>query len=177
MTPAIDLRYPTGKFHREENLTESRRREMIRVIADTPRKLREAVQGLSEEQLNTPYRPGGWTVKQVIHHVADSHINAYCRFKLTLTEDKPTIKPYEESRWAELNDSQQTPIDVSLTLLEALHTRWVNLLQAMSEADFKRLLVHPESGEQPLERMLGLYAWHGPHHIAHITSLRERMGW
>ncbi len=177
MTPTTDLRYPIGKFHREENLSESRRREMIAFIAETPQKLREAVQNLTNEQLNTPYRPGGWTVKQLVHHVADSHMNAYCRFKLTLTEEKPTIKPYEEGLWAELNDTRETAIEVSLTLLEALHIRWVSLLQSMSDADFKRLLVHPQSGEQPLERMLGLYAWHGPHHVAHVTALRERMGW
>jgi uncharacterized damage-inducible protein DinB len=151
---------------------------MIDTIARTPDDLRRAVQPLSAEQLDTPYRPGGWTVRQVVHHVPDSHLNAYIRFKLALTEDAPTIKPYDEARWAELSDSRDTPIDTSLTLLTSLHERWVRLLRAMKPADFARQVNHPEwSAPAPLDVFLALYAWHGPHHVGHITSLRTRMGW
>jgi uncharacterized damage-inducible protein DinB len=136
------------------------------------------VAGLSREQLETPYRPGGWTIKQVVHHVPDGHMNAYTRFKLALTENEPTIKPYEEDKWAELPDSQRVPIDVSLDLLDALHTRWVTLLGAMDAADFTRTLRHPEHNRiMTLGQLLALYAWHGRHHVAHITSLRKREGW
>ncbi|MBD0255568.1 MAG: putative metal-dependent hydrolase [Cytophagales bacterium] len=178
MQPATtDLRFPIGKHKRTENLTPARREELIGIIAGTPQKLREALRGLSAEQLDTPYRPDGWTVRQVVHHVPDSHLNAYMRFKLALTEERPTIKPYEEDRWAELADTFSTPIEVSLTLLESLHVRWVNLLRSLPEADWQRTLLHPQNGEMTLLNVLDLYAWHGPHHVAHVTTLRERMGW
>jgi hypothetical protein len=139
--------------------------------------MRAAVAGLTPERFDTPYRPGGWSVRQVVHHVPDSHMNAYVRFKLALTENEPTIKPYEEAAWAELADSASTPVDVSLTLLETLHDRWVRLLRSMTEADFARKFRHPQLGVVPLDKNLALYAWHGKHHVAHITSLRQRMGW
>lgn len=177
MQPTIDLRFPIGRFQPETNLTPARRSALLRIVAETPEKLREAVRGLSPEQIDTPYRPGGWTVRQVVHHLPDSHLNSYVRFKLALTEDRPVIKPYEEDRWAELADSFNTPVEVSLTLLESLHVRWVNLLRALPEADWERTFLHPQNGEMPLTQVLALYAWHGAHHVAHITSLRERMGW
>jgi uncharacterized damage-inducible protein DinB len=178
MQPTVtDLRFPIGKHKREENLTPARRSALIEIIAGTPQKLREALHGLSAGQLDTPYRPGGWTVRQVVHHMPDSHLNAYIRFKLALTEEQPTIKPYEEDRWAELPDTFNTPVEVSLALLESLHVRWVNLLRSLTEADWQRTLQHPQNGEMTLLNVLELYAWHGPHHVAHVTSLRERMGW
>jgi uncharacterized damage-inducible protein DinB len=172
-----DLRYPIGKFHFVGPLTEERMQTSLDDIARTPANLRVAIKGLSEAQLDTPYRPGGWTVRQVIHHVPDSHLNSYVRFKLALTEDEPTIKPYAEDRWAELADTKSTPIEVSLTLLEALHDRWVRLLRSLSAEDWKRTFRHPELGAMTLEKTLALYAWHGRHHVAHITGLRERSGW
>jgi uncharacterized damage-inducible protein DinB len=143
---------------------------------DLPKKIRQAVSDLSEEQLDTPYRPEGWTVRQVVHHVADSHLNSYCRFKLALTEDVPTIRPYYEDRWAELADSK-LPIEDSLKILEGVHSRWVSFLNSLTDEDFQRKLNHPESGEWTIEKFLGLYDWHSKHHTAHITSLRERNGW
>jgi uncharacterized damage-inducible protein DinB len=173
-----DLRYPVGKFDWDAPITESDFPLLIAAIAETPGALRRAVAGLSPDQLATRYRPGGWTVKQVAHHVPDSHMNAYSRFKLALTEDEPTIKPYNEAAWAELPDSRRVPVDVSLDLLDALHLRWVALLRSMDPAEFNRTLRHPEHGRVlTLKQMLGLYAWHGRHHVAHITSLREREGW
>ena len=172
-----DLRFPTGKFQRPAELDDQGRAKAIEIIAATPARLREAVSGLTKEQIETPYRPGGWTVRQVVHHVPDSHLNAYIRFKLALTEDVPTIKPYDETRWAELPDVNAVPIETSLTLLETVHERWLAILRAMKPADFERQLVHPETGRQRLDQMLALYAWHGPHHIGHVTSLRQRMGW
>jgi uncharacterized damage-inducible protein DinB len=135
------------------------------------------VKGLTDEQLDTPYRSGGWTVRQVVHHVPDSHLNSYVRFKLALTEDNPTIKPYEEGRWAELSDSNSTPVEVSLTLLESLHDRWVRLLRSLTPEQWKRTFRHPELGEMTLEKTLALYAWHGKHHVAHITELRKERSW
>jgi DinB superfamily len=175
--PLQDLSYPTGKFHYETPMTSSQRKAAIDVIAATPAKLREAVRGLSPGQLDTPYRPGGWTVRQVAHHVPDSHMNALIRTKLALTENEPTIKPYDEKRWAELADVAGTPIETSLRLLEAVHERWGHLLRAMSEADFSRTLRHPEHGIRTMDWLIALYAWHGPHHVAHVTGLRERSGW
>jgi hypothetical protein len=173
-----DLRYPVGKFElADDNLTDDQRRLYIAQIAETPLRLREAVEGLTGEQLDTAYRPGGWTVRQVVHHVPDSHLNSYVRFKLALTESEPTIKPYDEARWAALDDSRATPIEVSLALLESLHERWVILLGSLSADDFTRAFRHPELGTVSLNRNVALYAWHGRHHVAHITSLRERMGW
>jgi hypothetical protein len=174
---STDLSYPTGKFHRPPKLDPDARARAIEVIAGTPARMRDAVRGLTDAQIETPYRPGGWTVRQVVHHVPDSHLNAYCRFKLALTEDEPTIKPYAEGKWALLPDVAAVPIATSLTLLETIHERWVAILRAMKPSDFERMLVHPESGRQSLDQMLALYAWHGPHHIAHVTKLRERMGW
>ncbi len=172
-----DLRYPIGAPKLSERLDDTARRKAIDAIAAVPADLRAAVQGLSDEQLDTPYRPGGWTVRQLVHHVPDSHLNAYVRFKLALTEDAPKIKTYEEARWADLPDTRTTPPEVSLTLLDSLHHRWVDLLRAMEPADFARRLDHPEKGLLTLDSMLGLYAWHGRHHVAHVTKLRERMGW
>jgi hypothetical protein len=151
---------------------------MIDGIERTPDALRTAVRGLSDTQLDTPYRPGGWTVRQVVHHVPDSHMNAFIRFKLGLTENTPTIKPYDEAEWAKLADVHDTPIETSLTLLGALHDRWVRLLRGMQPADFARQINHPDwDAPLSLDTILALYAWHGPHHVAHITSLKRRQGW
>jgi len=139
--------------------------------------LRAAVAGLTPQQIDTPYRPEGWTVRQVVHHVPESHMNAYIRFKLALTEDDPVVKPYDEAAWARLPDIPGTPIETSLTLLDALHDRWVRVIRLLDDSGFKRKFRHPEIGEVTLERNLALYAWHGKHHVAHITSLRDRMGW
>ena len=173
----MDLKYPIGKFQWEDGLSEGRRRELIGQIAETPAKVRAAVAGFSERQFDTPYREGGWTVRQLVHHIADSHLNAYVRFKLTMTEDEPTIKTYEQQKWAETADSLTVPAEVSLGLIEGIHARWTTLLQSLSATDFARKFNHPEHGKMTLERLLGLYAWHGRHHTAHITGLRERMGW
>src|SRR5579862_7569743 len=170
-----DLRYPIGKFHFDGLLNEEQKKKSLDEIACTPAKLRAAVKGMSETQLDTPYRFGGWTIRQVIHHVPDSHLNAYIRFKLALTEDDPTIKPYAEDRWAELADSKATPVEVSLALLDSLHDRWVRLLRSLTEEEWKRTFQHPELGPMTLEKTLALYAWHGKHHVAHITELRKRM--
>jgi hypothetical protein len=172
-----DLRYPIGKFHLDGPATEDQRHKLIDDIAAAPANLRASVKRLSEQQLDTPYRPDGWTVRQVAHHVPDSHLNAYVRFKLALTEEEPMIKPYAEDRWAQLADTQITPIEVSLQLLESLHDRWVRLLRSLQTEDWKRSFRHPELGTVSLEKNLALYAWHGRHHVAHITSLRERNGW
>ncbi|HLX76791.1 MAG TPA: putative metal-dependent hydrolase [Terriglobales bacterium] len=172
-----DLSYPIGKFIPESNVPAQGRARLIAQIAEAPVRLRAAVEGLSPQQLDTPYRPQGWTVRQVVHHVPDSHMNAYIRFKLALTETEPTIKPYEQQLWAELADTRQTPIETSLTLLECLHRRWVLLLQSIPEDDWKRTFRHPELGILHLDTNLALYAWHGRHHVAHITGLRQRMGW
>jgi hypothetical protein len=172
-----DLRYPIGKFTYEGLSTEEQKQEYINDIEQAPANLRAAVKDLSDQQLDTPYRPEGWTLRQVAHHVPDSHLNAYLRFKLALTEDAPTIKPYAEDRWAQLADTQTTPVDVSLTLLDSLHTRWVRLLRSLKVEDWRRTFRHPQLGEVSLEKNLVLYAWHGRHHVAHITRLRERNGW
>jgi hypothetical protein len=172
-----DLRYPIGNFAFDGPLHEDEKQKYLDNIADTPAHLRAAVSGLSDVQLDTPYRPGGWTVRQVVHHVPDSHLNAYTRFKLALTEEEPTIKPYAEDRWAELPDTKLTPIEVSLALLEALHNRWVRLLRSLHGEDWKRTFRHPELGLMTLERTLALYSWHGRHHVAHVTNLRERTRW
>jgi hypothetical protein len=174
---STDLRYPIGRFERETNLTNTRRAQLIDGIAALPTQLRSAVHGLTEEQLSTPYRPEGWTVRQVVHHVADSHLNAYIRFKLALTEPEPTIKPYDEKVWAALADSRTAPPEISLALLESLHNRWSFLLRSLNSQEFTRKFHHPESGTLTLETQLDLYHWHGLHHLAHITSLKRRMGW
>lgn len=172
-----DLSYPIGKLKFETELTDAKRNQLISDIAVAPANLREAVKGLSKEQLDTPYRPGGWTVRQVVHHLPDSHMNAYIRFRLALTENEPDIKPYKQQLWAELFDAKTADVEMSLKLFEALHQRWVLLLRSMKAEDFKRKFNHPESGIQPLEKTLQVYAHHGKHHVAHITSLRKRMGW
>jgi uncharacterized damage-inducible protein DinB len=173
-----DPRYPVGKFESTNALTPDERRAMIDQIAAAPVRLREAVSGLSDEQLDTPYRDGGWTVRQVIHHVPDSHLNAYIRTKLALSEDQPTIKPYDEAVWAEMEDSRSTPPEVSLTLLESLHARWVGLLRSLTDEQFARTFRHPEHGGlQTIDWLIALYSWHSRHHVGHITSLRERSGW
>ena len=171
-----DLRYPVGRFE-FTGADEKSRAQSIEAIARLPRELRAAIDGLSDRQLDTRYRPDGWTVRQVVHHVPDSHINAFTRFKFALTEDTPRIKPYDEARWAELADGRAGPVEPSLSILDGLHARWVVLLRAMKVADFSRQLDHPEHGLLPLERMLALYAWHCRHHVAHITELRKREGW
>jgi hypothetical protein len=172
-----NLRFPIGQFSFQAPSTPEQRKQWIAELAKAPANFRAAVSGLNEQQLNTPYRDGGWTVRQVIHHVPDSHLNAYIRFKLALTESEPTIKPYDEAAWAELSDTRDTPIEVSLAMLENLHTRWVRLMDAMSDADFQKHFRHPERGVVTLEMNLALYAWHCKHHAAHITSLRERSEW
>jgi len=172
-----DPRYPIGKFNYEGPPSEEQRKKLIEDIAQTPAALRAAVNGLSPEQIETPYRDGGWTVRQVVHHVPESHMNAYIRFKLALTEDEPTIKPYEEERWAKLSDVQSTPLEVSLSLLELLHDRWVRVLKSIRPEEWKRSFKHPQLGVVPLEKNLCLYSWHGRHHVAHITELRKRMSW
>src|ERR1051326_7861631 len=168
-----DPRYPIGRFVPDPNPTPELRARHIEAIAGLPSRMRRAVANLSEQQLNTPYREGGWTVRQVVHHVPDSHLNAYIRFKLAATENNPTIKPYDETAWAGLKDSELTPVEVSLTLLESLHTRWAVLLRSMKAEDFRRSFVHPESGPHEVDWLLSLYSWHGNHHVAHIPSLRD----
>jgi hypothetical protein len=172
-----DLRYPIGPFSGKGPATAQERTQMIDIIAALPGRLRDAVRGLSPQQLDTPYRPEGWTVRQVVHHVPESHMNSYIRFKLALTEEAPTVKPYDEAAWARLPDVSETPIEVSLALLESLHARWTILLRSLSENDFKREFTHPEIGRLSLDKNLGLYAWHSGHHLAHVTTLRERMSW
>ena len=172
-----DPRYPVGKYDHRASLTPDERRAFIGVIAAAPQRMREAVRGLNERQLDTPYREGGWSVRQVVHHVPDSHMNAYLRLKFALTEDEPTIKPYDEAVWATLPDSVDTPVETSLTLLESLHGRWITLWRSMKDADFKRRFKHPEHGTMTVDWLLGMYAWHSRHHVAHITSLRERQMW
>lgn len=176
MAEITDLRYPIGRFSAPVGDTASLRAEQVLALRELPPKLREAVAGLNEAQLDTPYREGGWTVRQVVHHVADSHMNAYGRFKLALTEEWPAIKGYEEAAWAKLADSRLPPA-VSLAWIDALHARWVALIDAMSGADFARGYIHPQLGRQRLGDALALYAWHSHHHTAHITSLRRRQGW
>ncbi|HEV2176257.1 MAG TPA: bacillithiol transferase BstA [Terriglobia bacterium] len=176
-TAAPDLRFPVGKFKWEGPITNQQRHHFIGDIEQTPARLRDAVKGLTGQQLDTPYREGGWTVRQVVHHLPDSHLNSYTRFRLALTEDAPTIKPYDEKKWAELADARTAPIEISLNLLESLHHRWAMLLRSLKTEDWARTFRHPERGPMTLDQNLALYAWHGRHHVAHITSLRERMGW
>ncbi|HXI64249.1 MAG TPA: putative metal-dependent hydrolase [Gemmatimonadales bacterium] len=172
-----DLRYPIGQFKLVKTLTPAQRATCIEQIATAPDGLRRAVEGLDDRQLDTPYRPGGWTVRQVVHHVPDSHMYAYARFKLACTEETPTLKTYDEARWAELIEARTAPIDISLDLLSALHRRWVLFLKTLTPADFARTAKHAEWGTPTVDDLLAQYSWHGRHHTAHITSLRERMGW
>ncbi|WP_026678156.1 YfiT family bacillithiol transferase [Fictibacillus gelatini] len=172
----MDLRYPVGQFIFDSHISPELIEGWIKEIENAPIQLKEAVQDLNDEQLDTPYRSGGWTVRQVVHHLADSHMNSFIRFKLAITENNPTIKPYREDKWAELPDSN-LPITISLVFLEALHKRWVALLRSLNASDFEKTFNHPELGDQSIATAIGLYAWHGRHHIAHISSLRERSGW
>jgi len=172
-----DLRYPIGEFAPSEAISPAERSYWIDQLRALPGQVRDAVRGLTDEQLDTPYRPGGWTVRQVVHHLADSHMNAMLRIKLALTEDEPTIKPYEENLWAELVDSTVPAPEVSLRILEGVHARMVLMLKNMKEDDWQRSYIHPVNGSTTLDRHLGLYAWHGRHHLAHITSLIRRMDW
>jgi len=172
-----DLRYPIGRFSPPASSLAGIRAAHIQTLRLLPERLRAAVNGLSDSQLDTPYRPEGWTVRQVVHHVADSHANCYIRFKLALTEDWPTIKPYDEVAWANLPDSRWLPVDVSLALVESLHGRWVGLLESLSDEDFQKGFEHPETGRQNLAKVLALYDWHSRHHTAHVTSLRARQSW
>ena len=172
-----DLSYPIGRFVPDPELTEAKRITLINDVTAAPAALREAVHGMTKAQLDTPYRPGGWTVRQVVHHLPDSHMNAYMRFRLALTENEPTIKTYNQAEWANLPDATSADVEISMKLFENLHHRWVFLLSSMKAGDFKRTFRHPESGVQNLDMTLQLYAWHGKHHVAHITSLRNRMGW
>ncbi len=173
----MDPRYPIGKFEMPKEVTPARRQQAIGEIAATPMKLRAAVKGLNDAQLDTPYRKGGWTVRQVVHHVPDSHLNAYIRLKLALTEEKPTIKPYDQEAWAGLADSKSAPIEVSQTLLDSVHTRWDHLWRSLKPEHFARVFVHPDHGERTVDWLLFLYEWHGKHHTAHITELRQQKGW
>jgi hypothetical protein len=172
-----DLRYPVGRFTKPIAQTPQQRQISIAVLAALPENLRSAVDGLSERQLETPYREGGWTVRQLVHHVADSHINAYVRSRRALTEDWPTVNAYDEKLWANLPDAHTLPVDVSLQLLEPLHRRWVALFESLSEADWQRGFLHSENGPQKLAEVVQAYDWHSRHHVAHVTELRKRMGW
>jgi hypothetical protein len=172
-----DGRFPVGRFAPPVTITPADRERFLGEIEEAPARLRAAASGLTEVQLDTPYRDGGWTVRQVVHHVPDSHLNSYMRFRLALTEEEPTIRPYLEDRWAELTDARTAPVEVSLALLESLHRRWVLLLRSLTPEQWTLRFRHPELGVVPLDRNLALYAWHGRHHTAHITSLRERKGW
>ncbi len=176
--PAADaLRFPIGRLQRREQFTDAERRELIERLAAQPAEFRSLVDGLTDQQLDTPYREGGWTVRQLVHHVADSHINAYLRVKLALTEEQPTVKPYDQDAWVQLADITAVPPAVSLALFEGVHARLVPVLRAMSPSDFRRGLHHPENGPMTIDDVVNMYAWHGDHHIAHVRALRERMGW
>ena len=171
------LRYPIGLLQIEDEISDAKRKQLIDQLAETPARLREAVKNLSPAQIDTPYRPDGWTIRQVAHHLADSHVNAYVRFKLALTEETPTIKPYDQDKWADLADARTVPIEASLAIVDGLHQRWVALLRSLNAGDFARTFNHPELGIVNLDSYLARCAWHGRHHVAHITSLRERMKW
>jgi hypothetical protein len=172
----VDLSYPVGRFDRHAPCTAESRRAAVDDIAALPARMREAVSGLTDAQLDTPYRPGGWTVRQLVHHVADSHMNGYIRTKLALTEDNPTIKPYDQDAWSTLPDSR-LPISGSLSILDAVHERWTAVNRSLTESDVARTFVHPALGQLALDRHIHLYGWHSRHHVAHITSLRQREGW
>jgi hypothetical protein len=172
-----DLRYPIGKFNPDPKPEAAKRLGWIDEIAELPDRLRAVLSGLTEEQLDTPYRPDGWTVRQLVHHLADSHVSAYTRFRLTLTEEVPLVKTYEQDGWAGLRDARSAPVELSIQLLSALHGRWVLLLRSLDEEDLRRKFRHPEWGEVDLETTLQMYAWHGRHHLAHLTGLVARKGW
>lgn len=177
MQPAVDLAYPIGQFDWKQNFAPEERPAWIAIIEGAPARFREAVSGLDDAQLDTPYRPGGWTVRQTVHHAAESHMMAFSRFRWALTEPNPAVKGYSEAKWAELEDARSMPAAASLTLLEGLHARWAYLLRSMSDADFARTFEHSDLGALRLDQALALYAWHTRHHAMHITGLRERMGW
>jgi hypothetical protein len=172
-----DLRYPIGKFQMPKAVSKPEREGFLQEVEQLPSRLREAIAGLGDAQLDTPYRPDGWTVRQVVHHLPDSHMNSYIRFKLAVTEDAPTIRPYLEERWAELHEARTGPVMLSLNLLEALHRRWSVFLRSLTDSDYQKTFIHPQYGPFRLEQSLAMYAWHGKHHVAHITSLRERNKW
>jgi uncharacterized damage-inducible protein DinB len=171
------LRYPIGRFSRPPVLSDAERQQAISALEEAPRRVRAAILGLSDEQLDTPYRPGGWTVRQLVHHIPDSHLNAYTRMKLALTEDEPVIRGYDEKHWAELPEARSAPVEVSLDLLDALHARWVLAARALGPADWRRSLKHHELGPLTVDALIALYAWHGRHHTAQINALRQREGW
>ena len=177
MLAAPDLSYPIGRFDVQRSIASEERPTLIGIIESAPGRFRGAVQGLNESQLETRYRPGGWTVRQVVHHVAESHMHASLRFRWALIDDNPAVKAYDEAKWAELYDARTSPVEPSLLALEGLHERWVSLMRSMTEAQFARTFEHSELGPLSLDRVLALYAWHSRHHSSHITSLRERMGW
>ena len=177
MNAADEIRFPVGDFVIAPAVTDEKRRRWIAEIAQAPTKLRGALAGLSEDQLNARYREGGWTLRQVVHHLADAHVNGFARFKLALTEDNPPIKTYEEALWAETIDGREAPVELSLKLLEALHERWIILLDSLRDRDFARSFSHPQRGVMTIDKAIQLYAWHGVHHTAHVTGLREREGW
>lgn len=172
-----DIRYPVGKWSPAKSIDADTRRRLIGEIDALPGQLSAAVAGLEDGRLDTPYRAGGWTPRQIVNHVMDSHLNAYVRFKLAITEDNPTIKPYNEQTWAETDDGRTAAVSVSLPVIDGLHRRWVQFLRSLDDAAFGRTLVHPERGPMTLDDLLQLYAWHGRHHTAHITELRKREGW
>lgn len=172
-----DIRYPVGRFSPEPVPNDAARAQLIQHIEELPTKIKAAVDGLTDAQLDTPYRPEGWTPRQIVHHVADSHINAYIRFKLAMTEHHPTVKPYNEKDWAETREAKSGPVSLSLPLLEALHQRWVVFLKSLDASAFTRTVMHPEKGTMTLDDLLGLYAWHSRHHTAHITEMRKRNNW
>ena len=172
-----DIRYPVGKWARQPTVDAKTCGTLIQQIAEAPAALAAAVKGLTEDQLDTPYRPGGWTPRQIVHHIADSHMNAYIRFKLGVTEDNPTVKPYNEQTWAETADGKNAPLDLSMPVILGLHRRWDQFLLSLDMTAFARTINHPERGPMALTDLLQLYAWHGRHHTAHITGLRQRMGW
>ena len=173
----MDPRYPVGKLEVPAKITPEFRKQAMDEIAATPAKFRAAFKGLNDAQHDTPYREGGWTLRQVAHHVPDSHLNAYCRLKFALAENNPTIKPYDENVWANLADTRDTPIETSLVLLESLHARWDKLWRSLKAEDFARPLVHPEHGQKNIDWLLCVYSWHGRHHTAHVTTLRQQKGW
>jgi len=174
---APDLRFPVGDFKAPASYSDSQRAAMLQDIADLPSKLRAAVAGLNDQQLDTPYRDGGWTVRQTVHHVADSHVNSYIRVRFAATEINPTIMPYPEAVWAELADAKHAPVESSLQILEGLHSRWVTLFQSFKPEDWNRTMFHPERGKLDMNVILALYSWHSKHHVAHITELRKRKSW
>ena len=177
VAPVADPRYPIGRFHPPVSVDALTLEEALQTLGELPQSLRTAVEDLAPDQMATPYREGGWSVRQVVHHVADSHMNAYMRFRFALTEDAPTIKPYNEAAWARLHDADDAPVEWSLDLLEALHARWLMLLRSLTKAQWQRTFVHPENGVVPLQTAALMYAWHSRHHTAHITHLRAAKGW